>query len=88
MFHVSHAGHLDAKVVDDKEKGDVRPHVTPKSRCVLTLIIASDGEAFLEGLFAWMLAYGSGYIPLQNLTSYTHLLASTILVRLYLSIIS
>jgi hypothetical protein len=24
------------------------PHVTPKSRCVYTLIIDSDGEVFLE----------------------------------------
>jgi hypothetical protein len=48
MFHVGHAGRLDAKVVYDKAKGDVTPHVMPKSRRVLTLIIASDGEAFLE----------------------------------------
>jgi hypothetical protein len=48
MFHVGHAGHLDAKVVDDKAKSDVTPHVMPKSRRVLTLIIASDGGAFLE----------------------------------------
>jgi hypothetical protein len=48
MFHVGHAGHLDAKVVNNKAKGDVMPHVMPKSRCVLTLIIASDGEVFLK----------------------------------------
>jgi hypothetical protein len=48
MFNVSHAGCLDAKVVDDKAKGDVIPHVMPKSWRVLTLIIASDGKAFLE----------------------------------------
>jgi hypothetical protein len=48
MFHVGHAGRLDAKVVDNKAKGDVTPHVVPKSWRVLTLIIDSDGEAFLE----------------------------------------
>ncbi len=58
MFHVSHAGRLDAKVVDDKAEGDVMPHVVPQSRCVLTLIVASDGKAFLvefvcEGAGLW-----------------------------------
>jgi hypothetical protein len=48
MFHVGHAGLHDAKVGDDKAKGDVTSHVMPKSRHVLTLIIASDGKAFLE----------------------------------------
>jgi hypothetical protein len=48
MFHVGHAGCLGAKVVDDKAKGDVTPHVTPKSRHVLTLITASDGKALLK----------------------------------------
>jgi hypothetical protein len=48
MFHVGHAGCLDAKVVNDKAKGDVTPHVTPKFMHVLTLIIASDGKAFLK----------------------------------------
>jgi hypothetical protein len=48
MIHVGHAGHLDAKVVDNKAKGDVTPLVTPKSRRVLPLMIASDSEAFLE----------------------------------------
>jgi hypothetical protein len=48
MFHVSCAGCLDAKVVDDKAEGDVKPHVTPQSRHVLTLIVASDGKAFLK----------------------------------------
>jgi hypothetical protein len=32
MFHVGHAGHLDAKVIDNKAKNDVTPHVTPQSR--------------------------------------------------------
>jgi hypothetical protein len=48
MFCVGHAGHLDAKVVNNKTKGDVMPHVMPKSRHMLTLIIASDDKAFLE----------------------------------------
>ncbi len=48
MFHVGHAGPHDAKVGNNKAKGDVTSHVTPKSRHVLTLIIASDGKAFLE----------------------------------------
>jgi hypothetical protein len=48
MFHVGHADCLDAKVLNDKAKGDVTSHVMPKSRHVLTLKIASDGEAFLE----------------------------------------
>jgi hypothetical protein len=48
MFHVSHAGHLDAKVVNDKAIGDVTPHVTPKARRVLSMIIAFDGKAFLK----------------------------------------
>jgi hypothetical protein len=48
MFYVGHAGPLDAKVVNDRAKSDVTPHVRPKSRCVLTLMIASDGNAFLE----------------------------------------
>jgi hypothetical protein len=48
MFHVGHADPLDAKVVSDKARGDVTPHVMPKSRRVLTLIIASDGMAFLK----------------------------------------
>ncbi len=34
MFHVSHAGRLDAKVVKDKANGDVMLHVMPKSRHV------------------------------------------------------
>ncbi len=48
MFHVGHAGRLDAKVVYDRAKSDVMPHVMPKSRCVLILMIASDGKAFLK----------------------------------------
>ena len=48
MLHVGHAGHFDAKVVNDKAEGDVTPHVMPQSRHVLTLIVASDGKAFLE----------------------------------------
>ncbi len=48
MFHVGHAGCLDAKAVDDKAEGDVMPHVPPQSRRVLTMIVASDGEVFLE----------------------------------------
>ncbi len=48
MFHVTHAGCLDAKVVNIKAEGDVMPHVMPQSRHVLTLIVASDGKAFLE----------------------------------------
>jgi hypothetical protein len=44
MFHVRHAGPLDAKVGNN----NVMPQVMPKSRHVLTLIIASDGKAFLE----------------------------------------
>jgi hypothetical protein len=48
MFHVSHAGCLDAKDINNKAKGDDMLHVMPKSRCVLTLIIASDGKVFLE----------------------------------------
>jgi hypothetical protein len=48
MFHVSRAGYFDAKVVGNKAEGDVTPHVTPQSRRVLTLIVASDGKAFLE----------------------------------------
>ncbi len=87
MFHIGHAGRLDAKVVGDKAKGDVMPHVMPKARCVLTLIIASDGKACFKGLFARMPVCGSLYIPLQILT-YTHPVVSTILVGLYLSIIS
>jgi hypothetical protein len=39
---------LMPKIVDDKAEGDVTPHVMPQSRRVLTLIVASDGEAFLE----------------------------------------
>jgi hypothetical protein len=48
MFHVGHAGRLDAKVANNKAKGDVMPHVMPQSRRVLILIIASDGKAFLK----------------------------------------
>jgi hypothetical protein len=48
MFHVGHASCFDAKIVDDKAEGDVTPHVTPQTRHVLTLIVASDGEAFLK----------------------------------------
>jgi hypothetical protein len=48
MLHVGHAGHFDAKVVNDKAEGDVTPHVMPQSRCLLTLIVASDGKAFLK----------------------------------------
>jgi hypothetical protein len=48
MFHVGHAGCLDTKVINNKAKGDVTPHVMPKSRHVLTLITASDGKVFLE----------------------------------------
>jgi hypothetical protein len=48
MFHVSHADRFDSKVVNNKAEGDVMPHLTPQSRHVLTLIVASDGEAFLE----------------------------------------
>jgi hypothetical protein len=48
MFHVGHAGCFDAKVIDGKANNDVMPHVTPKSRCVMTLIIASVGKAFLK----------------------------------------
>jgi hypothetical protein len=29
MFHVSHTGCFDAKVVDNKAEGDVTPHVPP-----------------------------------------------------------
>ncbi len=36
------------KIVDDKAEGDVTPHVMPKSRCVLTLIVASDGKVFIK----------------------------------------
>jgi hypothetical protein len=46
MFPVGHAGHLNAKVVNNKVEGDVTPHVMPQSRRVLTLIVASDGKAF------------------------------------------
>ncbi len=48
MFHVGYAGHLDAKAVNNKANGDVTSHVMPKTRRVLTLIIASDGEEFLK----------------------------------------
>jgi hypothetical protein len=48
MFHVNHAVLFDAKVINDMAEGDVMPHVTPQSRHVLTLIVASDGEAFLK----------------------------------------
>jgi hypothetical protein len=48
MLHVGHAGCLDAKIVNNKAEGDVTPHMTPQARRVLTLIVASDGEAFLE----------------------------------------
>jgi hypothetical protein len=48
MFHVSHTGHFDAKFFDNKAKGDVMPHVTPYIRCVLTLIVASDGKALFK----------------------------------------
>jgi hypothetical protein len=77
MFHVGHAGRLDAKAANNMAKGDVMPHVMPKARHVLTFIIVSDGKAFLEGLVSRMAACGSLYVPLQILT-YTHPLASTI----------
>jgi hypothetical protein len=48
MFHVSHAGRFDATVVNNKAEGDVMSHVRPQSRRVLTLIVASDGKAFLK----------------------------------------
>jgi hypothetical protein len=48
MFHVGYAGCLDDKVVNNKEEGDVMPHVMPQSRRVLTLIVASDGKVFLK----------------------------------------
>ncbi len=48
MFHVSHAVCFYAKVVNDKAEGDVMPHVMPQSRRVLTLIVVSDGKAFLK----------------------------------------
>ncbi len=84
MFHAGHAGCLDAKVIDDKAKGDVTPHGTPKARHVLALIIASDGKAFL------LCKDASLWEPVHTLANFdiTHPLALTILVRLYLSIIS
>ena len=48
MFCVGHACCVDAKVVDENAGGDVMPHVMPQSRHVLTLIVASDGKAFLK----------------------------------------
>jgi hypothetical protein len=48
MLHIGHTGHLDAKVVHDKAKSDVASHVLPQTRCVLTLIVASDSKAFFE----------------------------------------
>jgi hypothetical protein len=48
MLHVGHTGHLDAKVVHDEAKSDFAPHVSPQTRCVLTLIVAFDGKAFFK----------------------------------------
>jgi hypothetical protein len=48
MFQVSHAGCLDAKVVNNKAGGDIMPHVMPQTKRVLTLIVAFDGEVFFE----------------------------------------
>jgi hypothetical protein len=48
MLHVGHTGYLDAKAITDKAKGDVMLHVMPKARRVLTMLIVSDGKAFLE----------------------------------------
>ncbi len=87
MFHVGYAGHLDAKVVGNKAEGDVTPHVMTQSRHVLTLIVASDGKVFLEEFVCKDGACESPYVPLQILT-YTHPLASTILLRFYLLMIS
>ncbi len=39
---------LMPKTFINKAEGDVIPHVMPQSRCVLTLIVASDGKAFLD----------------------------------------
>jgi hypothetical protein len=85
MFHVGHAGCLNAKVINDKAKGDVTPHGTPKARHVLSLIIASDGKAFLK---EFVCKDASLWEPVHTLANFdiTHPLALTILVRLHLSI--
>jgi hypothetical protein len=48
MFHGSHTGCFDAKVVINQAEGDVMPHVMPQTRRMLALIVASDGRAFLK----------------------------------------
>jgi hypothetical protein len=43
VIEIGYVRYFDAKVVDNKAKGDDPPHVTPQSRRVLALTVTLGG---------------------------------------------
>jgi hypothetical protein len=70
MFHVGHAGCFDAKVINKKAEGDVTSHVMPQPRCVLALIVASDGKAFFDEFICKDAGLGYTVHALSNFNTY------------------